>query len=158
MEPPQLALPGIVRGALPAVTPGPTEQAGWLEHPYTGTDPLVLHFRVAVLSAAARMGLRWATGTWFVVRATEPTTAGTWHSDTGEGVRFVAAAGVPGCAQEFADFTADPGDLVVYTTERHRRPATGSGLRAFMSATLYTAGQPVDLTCHRLAGLTREKG
>jgi hypothetical protein len=136
--------------------PGPGHEVSWLR-PWQVPDhlsPAAELFVRAVYRAAGQHIPDWSLGTVFGARSFEPTTPGEWHADSGEGVRFVTAVGVPNANQEFRDAEPlEPGTIAVYTRDVHRRPATGPGPRLFLSATLYRPGEDVDLTCHQLAPL-----
>lgn len=123
-------------------------EVGWLKD---GTRlPLMAQFLAVAYKFSG-----WTTGTFYAVGSTEATSAGEWHSDTGQGLCLVGAVGIPESPQEFKDFKVNVGDVVVYTDAVHRRPETPEGYRVFLSATLYWPGQTVDLSCPRLASLVK---
>jgi len=131
-------------------------EATWVSATFSTQNVVNSTFRIFLHLVLAEMRPGEHIGTAFAIRHSDACSAGQWHSDAGDGRRFVTCISADDSPvnQEFLnEDPLDSGLIAVYHKEVHRRPESVAGGRIFLSATLYQPGQKVDLSCPRLSGL-----
>lgn len=91
---------------------------------------------------------------------TDPCDIGKWHSDTGNGLRFVTTIHEDSrvqCGHEFfhIHMPLESGLIAMYKNAIHRRPAVQGGKRVLLSAAFYKRTEDVDLSCVLLEKLRK---